>query len=125
MKANELRLGNYIGILSHTIEVSVNCQHIQLIAEGDTTYKPIPLTDEWLVKFGFYKFEHDHYKSREWNIREEFNPRIIFGLQKGTIKGRKVMNAYKSHHLVTSVEYVHQLQNLYFALTGEELMIRS
>ena len=61
-------------------------------------YKPIPLTEEWLVKL---KMEHNE------------------SLTKGN--GTYWFTLITPH---TPITYVHQLQNLYHALTGEELTIK-
>jgi len=86
--------------------------------------KPIPLTEEWLLKFGFGP-----------------SPFCVHGdFQKGYILVRKVNNGdFKNKDLQWTCElntetdwvdlvkmpYVHQLQNLFFALTGEELTINT
>lgn len=72
---------------------------------------PIPITEEWLIRGGFEKsvFEKSVkswtiLKKDEWfTIYDDLN----FGNQ--CIYGR------------TIVKYVHQLQNLYYALTNQEL----
>ena len=70
-------------------------------------YKPIQLTEEWLVKFGFIKRTPTGY---------------YFDM------GRMSINLpdfeYKNIRIDVKLKYVHQLQNLYFALTGEELTIK-
>lgn len=106
MKANELRIGNYIldnlgGILKiKSISTESDFSHI----------KPIQLTEEWLLKFGF-----------EWKN---------FAMRNGRISIRNSDNKYHIHltneaasTITIQIKYVHQLQNLYFALTGEELTI--
>jgi hypothetical protein len=67
-------------------------------------YEPIPLTPEILVKAGFENFEDGWYSLFDftWNIYDKVLRWM--GVQ------------IKCHDL-------HQLQNLYFALTGEELNI--
>jgi len=77
--------------------------------EGD--FRPIPLTEEWLLKFGFeYRGGHG-YKSP---MGENF----YFSIGNGFIH-----EMYR-HTNFKGVKYVHQLQNLYFVLTGEELTIK-
>lgn len=77
-------------------------------------YKPIELTEEWLLKFGFipnkYKDEYTicPYGKNTYVLDKEY-----------TDKGEWDF-CYEEAYLVT-IKYVHQLQNLYFALTGEEL----
>ena len=114
MKANELRILNWvytpIGITAFDpIQVTlfgILEHHIKDL------YKPIPLTEEWLLKFGFYKrAEHsfDFWKNSMWKLEE--------------YKNKEYYLLYHCSEEVdcTMIKYVHQLQNLYFALTGEEL----
>lgn len=68
----------------------------------------VPLTEEWLVKFGF-EMTSDGFFDRGIN---GFNVTIDYEIR---FNGKIICNAPKS---------VHQLQNLYFALTGEELTIK-
>jgi len=77
--------------------------------------KPIPLTPEILEKCGFYK------SKTEWIKRTEEDPFII-----------EFFEFTKAFHytggegvrLGIGGKYLHQLQNLYFALTGDELTIK-
>ena len=66
--------------------------------------KPIPLTEEWLLKFGF---EH---KLLVW----EYNNFCITGC----FTYGYCLNGYCLDNLFPRFKYVHQLQNLYFTLTG-------
>ena len=71
--------------------------------------KSIPLTEEWLLKFGI----------QGWFGNNRFQ------IQRTTDKLFEVM-AWKNgiYFWLCHLEYVHQLQNLYHALTGEELEIK-
>ena len=66
---------------------------------------PIPLTEEWLIKFGFIKVWNNY---RLKPLGYLIDNRLI-----------TVGSNYLRH-----IKYVHQLQNLYFALTGEELQLK-
>jgi hypothetical protein len=70
--------------------------------------EPVPLTEEWLIKFGFV-FDGFRYQ-------QEINNNL-WVLVKNNVYG------WYSPHIEISngIQNVHQLQNLYFALTGEEL----
>ena len=113
MKASELRIGNLIefhrkielikGIEDDWVGLSKSYR-VPLNALG---LNPIELTEEWLIKMGF-----GDTGNKKW-IHGKFG----FSL----IKGFKF---YKSG-VLPEVKYVHQLQNLYFALTGEELTIKN
>lgn len=63
--------------------------------------KPIPITEEWLLKFGFEGWDIDNYT-------------LI--LTNGNFFKLECLDP-----IATNIFYVHQLQNLYFALTGKEL----
>lgn len=74
--------------------------------------KPIPLTEEWLFKLGFVK-------TMSWTFAKDLtgNNILVYYLgEKGFSLGFKNYSDFKC-------EYVHQLQNLYFALTQRELTI--
>ena len=122
MKANELRIGNYVyDTLGKVNKIDLEAI-TYIVKEPHNQVKPIPLTEEWLLKFGFIEY-------------------IDFGVKMGTydkiplcgftysIHTKKVMIMHKgnsiSHWLNINIDYVHQLQNLYFALTGEELTFKS
>jgi hypothetical protein len=90
-----------------------NISHQPFIQE----LKPIPLTPERLAKAGFEK--HDNtYIMNDFIIEEQFDGTLHFsmwenleyeGIDSHTITIRK------------NTLYVHQLQNLIFAISGEEL----
>lgn len=128
MKANELRIGNYVyfkhcdydGSTPRKINYTLNPNLVGLerISVNRIEYNnidAIPLTEEWLLKFGFKKATENFYsiktKKRFSNLEINLKSKraIIFGL-----------GSYKD---IIFTEYVHQLQNLYFALTGEELIL--
>lgn len=115
MKSNELRIGN----ITHEMfdgnwrEVVVSSFDIYNQEEGFIDLFPIPLTEEWLLKFGFV--------ANRYNDVFELYP-LMFDCEY-TDKGEWNIS-YDGHPLSTEIQHVHQLQNLYFALTGEELTIK-
>lgn len=72
---------------------------------------PYELTEEWLLRLGFKKYP--------WGFSSEIakEKRIALTLNDFFAFGRQ-------GHELLPIETVHQLQNLYFALTGEELQIK-
>jgi len=115
MKANELRLGNYLdsaGELTKVVEIQEDVFYTQCDEKINykskwAELKPIPLTEEWLIKFGFVKDKTEitlYYK-------EDFEIQLPMYFK------------WNESHLKT-IKHVHSLQNLYFALTGEELKIK-
>lgn len=103
MKATELRIGNWIEYMGQAIQV--DAYEIGETELNTSVSQPIPLTEEWLVKFGFEKID-------EWAF------------------GELELKQYKNHKHFTEalylieVNYVHQLQNLYHSLTALELTIK-
>ena len=120
MKANELRIGNwYVHPMTPTKAPS-KMLDIDFISGFTEQFKPIPLTEEWLLKFGYKHFQSEHIYS-EWAL-------VIDGILKYKIfqssyTGVETFTFPNSNKPVT-LKHVHQLQNLYFALTGNELTIK-
>jgi hypothetical protein len=123
IKANELRIGNYMTPIvpltgSWAEKQRVNDNIFSVIPETFQGierleyFQGIPLTEEWLVKFGFEKSDGDYY----WKVTDELD--FAFGVS-FTGSSWRIRNVISKIGCV----YVHQLQNLYFALTGAELMI--
>jgi hypothetical protein len=122
MKANELRIGNCLFVLGIDREVIVSaifkthyvCEDYNGIRFEESlriNYHPIPLTEEWLLKFGFEK-------TMSWTYVKDLVGKLKLVYYLGE-KGWSI--GFKSYSDFPNLKYVHQLQNLYFALTGEEL----
>lgn len=144
IESKELRIGNYVMIDFESQEI-VKVKEIKEITEGkkgnmsishvmkdggyattsleesikqneyDFLVKPIPLTEDWLVKFGYVGFKKGSYKTYGLIIDNVISYSV-------NIHNNEVVfpNKYKP----VKLKYVHQLQNLYHALTGEELTIK-
>lgn len=114
INANELRIGNLV-ISAKTDDV---WEVDSIPNDAQITAKPIPLTGEWLERFGF-----------EDNTKNIFGKTIIELDEDGEgynvfVKQQNVDGAIPPSETILleqTLQYVHQLQNLYFALTGEEL----
>lgn len=115
----ELRIGNWVNKSNLDMSVIKDYQigaH-DLYQWDNSHYYCIHLTEEWLVKFGFKKtwvrgvgvFK---YELEGFTIAESRNEVISYMLFHG------LPNDYNR---CNEIYYVHQLQNLYFALTGKEL----
>ena len=123
MKANELRIGNLI--LFDVKITKANTRNIAYISNsnrlknGDSiAFKPIPLTEEWLIRFGFSKSKLSLYTILMGNTIFSISP--PFKLGEWQCDYVWLYDEYR----FTKIKYVHQLQNLYFALIGEELTIK-
>jgi hypothetical protein len=130
MKASELRIGNLVykyypsGIEIEAVN-EINSYFVNGI--GISAIEPIPLTEEWLLKFGF---EHQNKYDLESNLySKKLNSKYCFTIYSKTetldfktkFIGWKVLNI----GFDLKIEHVHSLQNLYHALTGEELTIKN
>ena len=116
MTANELRLGNYVlrnGFLKENQEtfnkIVVSHNDITACVVASESFQPIPLTEEWFLKLGFHKYKGDNSDCFLNDFETSCNRELFFW------KGTYIQN----------IKYVHQLQNIYFALTGEELTFKS
>ena len=125
---NELRIGNYIQYRDKssllTVESlgsngfsTINQDGIQYGSDDICEYNGIPLTEEWLLKFGFVKNE-DEYILGHLSLEDRSKDIYSKDVNKEDF-GSWFINSY-----LLEIEYVHQLQNLYFALTGEELQLK-
>ena len=114
MKANELRIGNYV---MYSSLIQVNGYNIAECEEYPTRFAPIPLTREWLLKFGFVE-KIDAYFYNDYCIEDIHN-----GATWVISEFDHITDEFTA--IGCGIKYVHQFQNLYFALTGEELTFKS
>jgi hypothetical protein len=109
----ELRLGNWLlqdG--TNYINVGIIQKNFYATAINErniTRFEPVPLTPEILEKCGFERLDRFFEKDE-----------IILLL----VGGDTILYYYSTKSdKRTEIQYLHQLQNLYFALVGEELNI--
>jgi len=129
IQANELRMGNlvYKSLKSgqgRTVINPIGCQDIVRIFEdiGSFNYAPIPLTEDILIKCGF---EHGVIE-RSLSI-ELGNDTILYDdLSCDRMYIMQEMEGERPDcmSIPQDIKYLHQLQNLYFALTQKELTIK-
>jgi hypothetical protein len=117
MKANELRIGNWFNEFGIPKQVTPNLilklYQIEIAGKVAIDISPIPLTPEILVKAGF-----------EWSIYHQgfYKQDFVFVLHEYE-DGFRFKLFRSSEYVGVKINHMHQLQNLYFALTGEELEI--
>jgi hypothetical protein len=134
MKANELRIGNWVKFEGNFYQInSINDNDtVELMGDGywhlpgryHIRYiKPIKITEQWLINANMKlvgKFSNQRYlrvKKHKFDISQiTFSPveRLV-----------RLESGYKESILIPHIKYVHQLQNLYFALMGKELKIKN
>jgi hypothetical protein len=76
----------------------------------------IPLTEEWLVKMGFEKTMDYYFKQYIWINSSGFM--IAVDSEECTVKVPHAMCGIQ-----IAQQFVHQLQNLFYSLTSEELIV--
>lgn len=120
MTVSELRIGNWVahdGLPFYIRDVEDLRDIERTLKHG--TFTPIPLTEEWLLKFGF---EDNSYARFYKYVDNEFYITVSFKDYAHTQLSEHPVEV-NDYSLPLDCKYVHQLQNLYFALTGEELTI--
>ena len=95
-----------IGICDFTKKL----MHGHPLTEEVDFLKPIPITEEWLLKLGFNK-TGGTYEFIDGLVELVFHKGEVFEVIEGQWQSFK------------HIKYIHQLQNLYHALTGSELQI--
>jgi hypothetical protein len=130
MKSNELRINNLVlwgvniaeikGIHTTTFGFEENRKHhfyANVLSNKNMNYyclnpediEPIPLNEEWLFKFGFFKFNNAYVLEDPKEGLFDFEFSVWHDM------------TYNSSEFNVKLESVHQLQNLYFALMSTEL----
>lgn len=134
MRSNELRINNLVNTEKGkiTIDQIIKCYvkygepeyYIIPIGNFNIAYNicdisPILLTEEWLLRLGFKDFSSDNnrmaYIFHVNSLLELASYNIETGIRFQTIRNGII---FQMEH----IKYVHEIQNLYFALTGEELI---
>ena len=106
MDNKEIRIGNLIkrnGIL-----VTVDEQTFWDMKSNPDQYEPIMINEYWLKRFGFKEDPDGVYRRGGRELIEVFFFSAGFVVSSQSIA-------------LPDVDFIHQLQNLYFALTGNEI----
>jgi len=144
MKAEKIRIGNFVNLKNWQDEISffgefdisqneldklvktgdgnakvlsITSEEVELLAYGCDLYYysyaeilPIKITEKWLIDLGFNKFPG----SGQLFDTDDF------------WAGRLINDGFfEISHLELTLKYVHDLQNVFFALTGRELELKN
>jgi len=136
MKASELRIGNLLEFtngIQPTKVVTVGRRFFSSAAiekeDGDFEitpyYRPIEITGNWLMKNGFVNHNNNIY-SKPFNDLNLKKLVVYKTDDRATKWGVGFADYYtgkeQSELLPTEIQYVHQLQNLWYFLVGSELV---
>ena len=114
MKIEELRVGNCVLTSkdSHPIRFCSSFGLCNVEIEPDK-FKPMPITDKWITKFGFEQVQsnevYDSYDHPDLGVEI----RVVAGIE-GYLFIEECPDGFP-------FKSIHQLQNLCFAILGEEL----
>lgn len=110
MKETEIRIGNYF-YHKNFGNYQFKKSHFGIRLNFS---EPIPLTEERLLELEVYKDKTGYYVFPQSAIRMTDDFRVFDNIDYGGVI-----------YIGEKLKYVHQLQNLYFALTGYELEIKN
>lgn len=140
MKPQELRIGNLVTINQTALhfdgsgesesifeigEIRTDLVYFKGFHAGEycSSIHPIPLTKEWFLKLGFANdrgvlFELPGYIQEKCKGDKGFKKSAFF------FNNREDVNMWMDCQTRVCVKYVHEVQNLVYALTGEELEVQ-
>lgn len=117
LKPQDLRIGNYVTfnnddliLVKSIFEKGVHDEYYNGYNYYDI--KPIPLTEQWLVDFGFKKNKNN------WKELYLGLASISWERLAGLVLVLETERIYMPH-----IKYIHSLQNLFHTLTGQELTL--
>jgi hypothetical protein len=138
MKANELRIGNLFWFVDEVVKVSSIKNNTSNPENGSIRInnqilwipldiiEPITLTEELLLMFGFEKKKSIDFGDVEFHKFISGSEYLVWYEDQSMGIGGSEMEIKKGLCFCSNsiIKNVHQLQNLYFALTGQELELK-
>ena len=129
MEAKNFRIGNIIRPFTqdgYELEIRpLKASEFFMVDNHPESTKPVELTKDWLIKFGFtdgnkcyknaYSFE---VLKTDFYLRPSYQDGLYWGFNISDEKLDCELNDVKP------LKYVHELQNLFFAITGTELELK-
>lgn len=106
LKSKDFRIGNFITVAGIVKEVWTLMDDNTINDETNFYVQAIPLTEEWLLKLGFIE-NSSCFKKGILSFRY--------------YKDIKFIPVIGDYVILNEIKYVHQVQNLVYSLSGEEL----
>jgi hypothetical protein len=151
MKPTELRIGNLVDVINRSGEmhvptgvaltvIAVGLFDIQAIPNEIPIHEEtgnvimniplrdvcgIPLTIEWLTKFGLS--QHEHGEGRRYSYLNGYwsNQDVDFVYKAGYLCSENYYSESFNRINKSEIKFVHEFQNIWYAITNEELTINS
>lgn len=137
MKIDELRIGNYyragleikgsreakLNLMDSNRVIQLTIQHFQFFANAPMIVEmitPIDLTDEWMLRLGF---ENEVIDSQEGILGFTKKYKGKYNNYFSDLYIEKSSNYYFISEFDFNFKYVHELQNIYYCLTGGHLYL--
>lgn len=118
MKNTEIRIGNWH---NPNFPMQIQAHDFMNMEVNNLSFNPIPLSEEWIIRLGFEKVEdlgdmiYYQIKGNKRGFGIKFDHDVwAFYLH---ARSEYTILIYDEPHF----QYVHQLQNIYHSLTGQEL----
>lgn len=125
MDAKELRIGNYLSRLDNSIFKVIHYDFKRILTLNESLHpKPIPITEEILSKIdGFNKiYFDDEIEDNEYCLLLED---IEYNIRLEYYDGKLFLIDDCAERIGSQIKYLHQLQNLFYCLKGEELTLKN
>lgn len=118
INSKELRIGNIIGLMVNHNDYNtlpIELPDLNLIHNGNSKneYYLVPLIPKWLDDFGFTLKKSTFLKDEYYMLGSDFKVEI----------GITSVRVYYNGHFIKHILKVHELQNIFFCLTGKELSV--
>lgn len=128
--ANDLRIGNWVknnydigNNNSRDEQVDIHLLE-DILHDYANVFEPIPITPELLEKCGWVRYKGSDNDYTVWQ-KEEWYLELDWRRQQNgfDLMIECISNTHEFETIVMGIKHLHQLQNLFFALTGNELEI--
>lgn len=128
MKTKELRIGNYVNYFEDSTifeVVQVESNGLEVKNKNEFTwieienFEGIPINKEWMLKLGFCEVYIDMYE-----IKPNVNGCECFSFH-SDYNSVTISDGFGNDYLVKNIQYIHQLQNLFYSITRTELQCKA
>ncbi|MCP4181420.1 MAG: hypothetical protein GY756_26965 [bacterium] len=121
MKLNSLRVGNIVSYNYPDGDWDALKLKLEDLADvGNGEFKPMPITEKWLLKLGLTKTTYNSKESvLTIDIKSEHGSYLIFEDNELTLRD------CDDGTIGEELKFIHEVQNLYFWLQKEELKIKN